>query len=176
MTAASQRLESTEAKARLTVRHEAAAPAPRPRRSGAAALLQPASCPTAARTPFRLSSLSTQWHTLVALLLSLICLHALVPTARAHTIDILPARRECFFEELSHEDVRSPSPQCMHHGYIELTGSPSTLGSQKMTVTYQVASGGELDIDFWITDPNHSPLYSLNKKDTGTFSFTAQSE
>ena len=103
----SQRFESSRAKARLTARREAAAPAPttRPRRSGPAAL-QSAPCPTAARTPLRSSSLFSQWHNLVALLLSLICLHALVPTARAHTIDILPARRECFFEELSHEDVR----------------------------------------------------------------------
>lgn len=45
-----------------------------------------------------------------------------------------------------------------------------------MTVTFQVASGGELDIDFWVTDPKNSAMYTLVRKDTGTFSFTAQME
>ncbi|KAL7006646.1 p24 complex component [Cystobasidiomycetes sp. EMM_F5] len=45
-----------------------------------------------------------------------------------------------------------------------------------MTVTYQVASGGDLDLDFWITDPRNTPMYTLSKKDTGTYSFTAKSD
>ena len=45
-----------------------------------------------------------------------------------------------------------------------------------MTVTYQVAAGGEFDLDFWITDPRQSPMYTLSKRDTGTFSFTATME
>lgn len=45
-----------------------------------------------------------------------------------------------------------------------------------MTVTYQVAAGGELDIDFWVADPRGNHMYTLRKKDTGTYSFTAQLE
>lgn len=45
-----------------------------------------------------------------------------------------------------------------------------------MTVTFQVAAGGELDIDFWLTDPRSTPMYSLTKSDTGTYSFTAALE
>jgi hypothetical protein len=45
-----------------------------------------------------------------------------------------------------------------------------------MTVTYQVAGGGHLDIDFFLTDPQNHPLYQLSKKDTGTYSFTADKE
>jgi len=66
----------------------------------------------------------------------------------AHTIDLGPATKECFFEDLHRED--------------------------KMTVTYQVAGGGHLDIDFWLTDPRLSPMYTLTRKDTGTYSFTAE--
>lgn len=65
----------------------------------------------------------------------------------AHTIDLAAGARECFFEDLSSED--------------------------KMTVTFQVAAGGELDLDFWLTDPRNTPMYSLTKADTGTYSFTA---
>jgi hypothetical protein len=45
-----------------------------------------------------------------------------------------------------------------------------------MTVTYQVGGGGHLDVDFWLTDPNNMELYSQRKKDTGTYSFTAEKE
>jgi len=42
-----------------------------------------------------------------------------------------------------------------------------------MTITYQVAGGGHLDIDFWVTNPRNEPMYQQTKKDTGTYSFTA---
>lgn len=45
-----------------------------------------------------------------------------------------------------------------------------------MTVTYQVAAGGELDIDFWVSNPRGDTMYKLNKMDTGTYSFTAHLE
>lgn len=58
-----------------------------------------------------------------------------------------------------------------------------------MSVTYQVAGGGHLDIDFWVrrirskhslsaqvTDPRLAPMYTLTRKDTGTYSFTAEIE
>jgi hypothetical protein len=69
---------------------------------------------------------------------------------RAHTIDLAASTRECFFEDLHHED--------------------------KMTVTYQVAGGGHLDIDFWVTNPRNEPMYQQSKKDTGTYAFTADVE
>ncbi|KAK9899944.1 supernatant protein factor, C-terminal domain-containing protein [Cystobasidium minutum MCA 4210] len=80
-------------------------------------------------------------------MLTLSTLLLLASVARAHTIDIAPSTKECFFEDLSAED--------------------------KMTVTYQVAAGGELDIDFWVTNPRDDFMYKLNKMDTGTYSFTA---
>lgn len=43
-----------------------------------------------------------------------------------------------------------------------------------MTVTFQTAGGGNLDIDFWLKDPRNVPLWSVDKRDTGTYSFTAQ--
>ena len=49
---------------------------------------------------------------------SAICLVA------THTITIPPHVKECFFEDLRHDD--------------------------KMTITFQVGEGGHLDIDFWV--------------------------
>ncbi|KAK4052867.1 p24 complex component [Microbotryomycetes sp. JL221] len=70
-------------------------------------------------------------------------------TSSAHTIDLGAGARECFFEDLHAED--------------------------KMTVTYQVAGGGHLDIDFWLSGPpGDRVMYELRKKDTGTYSFTAE--
>lgn len=59
----------------------------------------------------------------------------------------------------------------------------------QMSVTFQVAGGGHLDIDFWVrrverltpligqvTDPRLAPMYTLTRKDTGTYSFTAEIE
>ncbi|GAA5832554.1 hypothetical protein JCM3766R1_003122 [Sporobolomyces carnicolor] len=67
----------------------------------------------------------------------------------AHTIDLAAGTRECFFEDLHTED--------------------------KMTVTYQVAGGGHLDVDFVVTGPpNDRVMSSQPKKDTGTYSFTAE--
>ena len=48
--------------------------------------------------------------------------------------------------------------------------------NEQMTVTYQVAGGGHLDIDFWVTNPANAPMYTVERKDTGTFSFTAEQE
>jgi hypothetical protein len=49
-----------------------------------------------------------------------------------------------------------------------------TVGLVQMTVTYQVGGGGHLDVDFTLTDPSNMKLFSQHKKDTGTFSFTAE--
>lgn len=45
-----------------------------------------------------------------------------------------------------------------------------------MTITFQVAGGGHLDIDFWLNDPHGVHLWSVEKRDTGTFSFTAHTD
>ncbi|KAL8286305.1 hypothetical protein RQP46_004793 [Phenoliferia psychrophenolica] len=81
-----------------------------------------------------------------ALLLALAA--ALVPVVHAHTIDLAAASRDCYFEDLHTED--------------------------KMTVTYQVAGGGHLDIDFWMKGPGDKMMTDQKKRDTGTHSFTAE--
>ncbi|GAA94318.1 uncharacterized protein L969DRAFT_78613 [Mixia osmundae IAM 14324] len=70
-----------------------------------------------------------------------------VMVARAHTIEMQPATEECFFEDLHAED--------------------------KMTVTYQVAGGGHIDIDFEMTDPDENVMYANTKQDTGSYDFVA---
>lgn len=45
-----------------------------------------------------------------------------------------------------------------------------------MTVTYQVAGGGHLDIDFKLTGPGGRVMNEQRKRDTGTYSFTAESD
>ncbi|GAA6051902.1 hypothetical protein JCM3770_006566 [Rhodotorula araucariae] len=70
--------------------------------------------------------------------------------ARAHTIDLDAGARECFFEDLHTED--------------------------KMTVTYQVAGGGHLDVDFSLSGPGGRLINEQRKKDTGTHSFTADTD
>ncbi|KDN42297.1 supernatant protein factor, C-terminal domain-containing protein [Tilletiaria anomala UBC 951] len=86
------------------------------------------------------------WSACLAVAL-LACI-ALLP-ARAHMIELLPASKECFFEDLH-------------------------IGDQ-MTLTYQVGGGGgHLDIDTTLTEPSGQRLYELYRKDTGTYSFTAQ--
>ncbi|CCF52769.1 hypothetical protein NDA10_005426 [Ustilago hordei] len=70
--------------------------------------------------------------------------------AEAHMIELLPHSKECFFEDL-------------HHG-------------DQMTLTYQVGGGGHLDIDVVLYDPKSRPLFKQDRKDTGTYSFTAQDD
>ncbi|PWZ02338.1 supernatant protein factor, C-terminal domain-containing protein [Testicularia cyperi] len=65
-------------------------------------------------------------------------------------IELLPHDKECFFEDL-------------HNG-------------DQMTLTYQVGGGGHLDIDVSLTDPKLRALFEQKRKDTGTYSFTAQDD
>ncbi|ORY90161.1 emp24/gp25L/p24 family/GOLD-domain-containing protein [Leucosporidium creatinivorum] len=85
-----------------------------------------------------------------ALPAALVALCLLVTPARAHTIDLAASSKECFFEDLHAED--------------------------KMTVTYQVAGGGHLDVDFWMKGPGERIMNEQKKKDTGTYSFTAEQD
>lgn len=66
---------------------------------------------------------------------------------QSHTIDLQSGQQACFFEDLHVDD--------------------------KMTITFQVAGGGHLDIDFWLDDPSSKRLWSVEGRDTGTFRFTA---
>lgn len=83
-----------------------------------------------------------------ALLLCLTLCSLLVQISHAHMIELKPSSKECFFEDLNPGD--------------------------QMTLTYQVGGGGHLDVDVYLLDPNNDKLFQLLKKDTGTYSLTAQ--
>ncbi|CEH15347.1 related to emp24 protein precursor [Ceraceosorus bombacis] len=83
----------------------------------------------------------------LAFLIALVCC-LFIGTSTAHMIELQPSHRECFFEDLNPGD--------------------------QMTLTYQVGGGGHLDIDTWLQDPAGNKLFALDRKDTGTYSFTAQ--
>lgn len=70
--------------------------------------------------------------------------------ANAHMIELPPHGKECFFEDL-------------HDG-------------DQMTLTYQVGGGGHLDIDVTLADPKDRALFRQDRKDTGTYSFTASDD
>ncbi|KAE8220145.1 hypothetical protein CF319_g6290 [Tilletia indica] len=73
-----------------------------------------------------------------------------IQPASAHMIELGPSARECFFEDLHVND--------------------------QMTLTFQVSGGGHLDIDAWLLDPHKTTLYTVKRKDTGTYSFTASKD
>ncbi|UZJ52425.1 hypothetical protein CBS101457_001745 [Exobasidium rhododendri] len=86
----------------------------------------------------------------VDLLAALVCFVflSILQVCSGHMIELEASSKECFFEDLNPGD--------------------------QMTLTYQVGGGGHLDIDATLTDPNHEKLFELLKKDTGTYSLTAQ--
>ncbi|KAM0750520.1 supernatant protein factor, C-terminal domain-containing protein [Meredithblackwellia eburnea MCA 4105] len=86
----------------------------------------------------------------LALLLLVTLFSSTRVAVRAHTIDLAASTRDCYFEDLHSED--------------------------KMTVTYQVAGGGHLDIDFWMKGPGDKMMADHKKRDTGTHSFTADTD
>ncbi|ORZ01052.1 supernatant protein factor C-terminal domain-containing protein [Syncephalastrum racemosum] len=73
-----------------------------------------------------------------------LCLLAVV---NAIHIDLPAHGKECFFEDLKQGD--------------------------KMTVTFQVGEGGNLDIDFWIQDPQDRVLKSVAREQMGTHAIEA---
>lgn len=78
--------------------------------------------------------------------------------------------QDCFFEDLHAEDKVS----------LRVSGLGKTLtcpsAAAQMTVTYQVAGGGHLDIDFWMKGPGEKMMTEHKKRDTGTHSFTADTD
>ncbi|KAG9000628.1 p24 complex component [Tulasnella sp. JGI-2019a] len=65
----------------------------------------------------------------------------------AHRVALPASKRECFFEDLHVND--------------------------KMTVTYQVGGGGNLDINFFLEDPTKKHVVDHKLQSTGTYSMTA---
>ncbi|KIJ28791.1 hypothetical protein M422DRAFT_145575, partial [Sphaerobolus stellatus SS14] len=63
-------------------------------------------------------------------------------------IEIAASHKECSFEDLHVND--------------------------KMTVTYQVRGGRNLDIDFWLADPNNLALEKHLKQSTGAVSIITE--
>ncbi|MBW0468961.1 hypothetical protein O181_008676 [Austropuccinia psidii MF-1] len=86
------------------------------------------------------------WPIIARRSLSLLLL-VVVSSALSHTIDIPSGAVECFFEDLHVDD--------------------------QMTLTFQVAGGGHLDIDVLLSDPDNAVLWKADRRDTGTFTFTA---
>ena len=82
------------------------------------------------------------------MLRSFVLLWACLVAVLAHTIDIPAAETATFFEDLRVED--------------------------KMTVTYQTAGGGHLDIDFILKGPGGKVMADQRRQVTGTYSFTAE--
>jgi len=80
----------------------------------------------------------------------LLILTVLTSFISAHLIEVTAGKKECFFEDLHIND--------------------------KMTVTYQVAEGGYLDIDFWLTDPNGRALGKQIRQTTGSYAITAEQD
>lgn len=102
-------------------------------------------------------------HDLLPCLFILSVLSSLIS---AHLIEVAAGKKECFFEDLHIND--------------------------KMTVTYQVAEGGYLDIDFWVsachtflhsficflqlTDPLGKTLGKQIRQTTGSYAITAEQD
>eukprot|EP00736_Rhodelphis_marinus_P010061 Rmarinus@m.27857 len=70
--------------------------------------------------------------------------------ASALTFDVKAGTEECFFEDVSKQGIK--------------------LGGM-----FQVAEGGELDIDFQVTDPDGNVVYSAEKEKEGKFAATSTS-
>ncbi|KAI9486788.1 MAG: COPII-coated vesicle protein [Benjaminiella poitrasii] len=66
------------------------------------------------------------------------------------TIELKPGQVECFYEDLE-------------------------VG-EKITVSYQVGEGGNLDIDFWMQDPSNSIVISTTRTTSNSHSLQANSE
>ncbi|KAJ3052009.1 p24 complex component [Rhizophlyctis rosea] len=98
--------------------------------------------------PISLPSPPKGTSTLLFFLISLV----LIPRALAYNAYsvIVPAnKKECFYEILEKDD--------------------------RLDLTFQVGDGGNLDIDFWITNPKDTLLFSVFKKSTSSFGFNADS-
>ncbi|KAJ2933676.1 hypothetical protein H1R20_g3405, partial [Candolleomyces eurysporus] len=88
---------------------------------------------------------------ILSLLIHGLALLALLPAlVSAHMIEVPAGKKECFFEDLHVHD--------------------------KMTVTYQVGEGGQLDIDFWLTDPQAKVISKQIRQSTGTVAVTAETD
>ncbi|RXW21191.1 hypothetical protein EST38_g4688 [Candolleomyces aberdarensis] len=88
---------------------------------------------------------------ILSLLIHGLALVALLPAlVSAHMVEVPAGKKECFFEDLHVHD--------------------------KMTVTYQVGEGGQLDIDFWLTDPQAKVVSKQIRQSTGSVAVTAETD
>jgi hypothetical protein len=72
-----------------------------------------------------------------------------VSTCLSLTIRVEPSREDCFFEKVEHEHA-------------------------KLLLQYQVASGGFLDIDVTIFDPQHNVIHKSERESEGKINFNAE--
>ncbi|KAJ3171911.1 p24 complex component [Geranomyces variabilis] len=80
------------------------------------------------------------------------CVILSTPSAALNTFNIIlgPSRENCFNEHLQ--------------------------AQERLDLSYEVADGGSLDVDFVIYSPNSRPLYNLNGESFATFGFNAELE
>ncbi|KAJ3154614.1 p24 complex component [Geranomyces variabilis] len=80
------------------------------------------------------------------------CVVLSTPSAAFNTFNIVldPRQENCFNEHLQAQD--------------------------RLDLSYEVADGGSLDVDFVIYSPNSRPLYNLNGESFATFGFNAEVE
>ncbi|KAJ3079000.1 p24 complex component [Quaeritorhiza haematococci] len=86
--------------------------------------------------------------TLLTLLFTLL-LHTATPAFafNAFNAHLKPAEQQCFYEQLKEGD--------------------------RLDLSFQVAEGGNLEVDFWITSPDTRVLHSIIRRSQGTFGFNA---
>ncbi|KAG2205702.1 hypothetical protein INT47_008059 [Mucor saturninus] len=82
--------------------------------------------------------------------LLLVAITFLLKLAVALNIDVPAHQNECFYEELEEGD--------------------------KMTLTFEVGEGGNLDIDVWLSNPQDAILASSSRESKGAFSIKADKE
>ncbi|KAI9138812.1 emp24/gp25L/p24 family/GOLD-domain-containing protein [Paraphysoderma sedebokerense] len=68
---------------------------------------------------------------------------AVLSLANAFTITLEPHEQQCFYENL--------------------------VKDQHISIGFQVAEGGQLDIDFWVSDPKNRLVHVVSRETTGNF-------
>jgi len=84
---------------------------------------------------------------LLRLLLSLALLN-IVSAGSTFTIHLAPHEKRCYFENLVVRD--------------------------RLDLSFQVGTGGSLDVDFWVSNPDNRLLYSVFRQSTATYGFVAE--
>ncbi len=64
------------------------------------------------------------------------------------TIQLAPHEKRCYYENL--------------------------IVRERLDLSFQVGSGGSLDVDFWVSNPENRLLYSVFRQSTATYGFVAE--